>query len=159
MPTEIERKFLVASEAWRDEVRDSYRIRQGYLARTETCTVRIRHTGERAFITIKGAKADLSRAEYEYDIPPDEAEEMLATLVDGEVIEKLRHHVPHDGHVWEVDEFRSPHPGLVIAEVELETAETEPTLPRWLGREVTHDPRYGNAVLSLNGAGSGDEPG
>lgn len=152
MPTEIERKFLVVGEAWRAEARASYPIRQGYLARGDTCTVRIRRIGDRAYVTVKSAKHSLSRSEYEYEIPAHEADEMLDTLTTGQVIEKRRHCVPHDGRVWEVDEFEAPNAGLVVAEIELRDIADEPRLPDWVGEEVTEDRAYGNAQMSAPGA-------
>ncbi|WP_051402428.1 CYTH domain-containing protein [Lutibaculum baratangense] len=154
MPTEIERKFLVADDSWRERVSKSYLIRQGYLAPGTECSVRVRKAGDRAFVTIKGAKASRSRPEYEYEIPVADADEMLDTLVSGQIIEKRRHHVPFGGRVWEVDEFETPQPGLVVAEVELDAADASLDMPAWLGPEVTEDPRYGNASMSMAPEGS-----
>ena len=148
MPLEIERKFLVRNEGWRENVRESYAIRQGYLMRGKRATVRIRRARDKGFITIKGAKSEISRAEFEYEIPVEEADEMLDTLVSGQVIEKHRHLVVHDGRVWEIDEFARPRRGLVLAEIELESADEEISLPDWAGEEVTENPSYGNAMMS-----------
>lgn len=154
---EIERKFLVASDAWSANA-VGLPIRQGYLARASHCVVRVRTYGERAFVTIKSDRSGLTRSEYEYEIPFDHAVEMLA-LCEGAVIEKVRHRIEHADHTWEVDVFSGPNAGLVVAEIEL-GAEDEPfERPAWLGEEVSGDPRYANAYLSLHPySESRDEP-
>lgn len=147
MGTEIERKFLVTGEGWRGQATEpGLRLRQGYL-HAGTPVVRIRQAGESAFLTIKGPGL-LARAEYEYRIPPAEAEAMLATLCPPPIIEKTRTRIRHGGLVWEVDEFAGHLAGLVLAEIELAGPDQEFARPDWLGREVTDDPRYQNAALS-----------
>lgn len=148
MATEIERKFLVSGDGWRSAASASYLIRQGYLARTEDCTVRVRRIGDTAFVTIKGRTEGMSRAEFEYEIPVGEADEMLGTLAVGHIVEKRRHHVRVNGHLWEVDEFAAPRPDLVLAEIELQDPAERFEIPDWVGEEVTEDPRYRNAVMS-----------
>jgi len=117
VPTEIERKFLVTGTGWRQA--DGVRFSQGYLCRGEGSTVRVREAGERAFLTIKGPTRGASRAEFEYEIPIADAEQLLK-LCDGPVIQKVRHVVVFSGSKWEVDEFLGENTGLIVAEIELE---------------------------------------
>lgn len=150
MPTEIERKFLVTRDGWRQAaLGPGQRLRQGYLAHGGggAAVVRVRLLDEAGFLTIKGPGL-LTRAEYEYPIPAADAAAMLATLCPPPVIEKTRTRVGHGGLVWEVDEFGGHLAGLVLAEVELAAADQAVALPDWLGEEVTDDPRYQNAVLA-----------
>ncbi|MBE7157887.1 MAG: CYTH domain-containing protein [Rhodospirillales bacterium] len=146
MPVEIERKFLLASDAWQTRVAGTRLLRDGLLARFGNGKVRVRHAGDRAWITVKGPRSGISRAEFEYEVPLGEAEEMLA-LCDGPVIEKLRHTVPYAGLDWTVDVHLGPLAGITLAEVELTFPEQPITLPDWIGREVTHDLRYSKATL------------
>lgn len=147
MSTEIERKFLVTG-AFREGVQGSARIVQGYLSSVPERTVRVRIRGDRGFLTIKGigSASGATRYEWEHEIPFSEAEELLALCEPG-VIDKIRHRIPVDGHVFEVDEFRGENEGLVVAEIELAAEEASFPVPHWLGREVTGDPRYYNAML------------
>jgi adenylate cyclase len=148
MATEIERKFLVAGEGWRSLVTKRIAIRQGYLSSNAKATVRVRSRDDReAFITLKGAVSGMSRAEYEYEIPIEDARELLV-MAEPHVLEKHRHLVPFSGLTWEIDEFGGRHQGLVIAEVELTREDQQVQLPGWIGREVTDDNRYYNASLS-----------
>lgn len=146
MPKEIERKFLVASDAWRAGRTISTPYRQGYLAETSTCVARVRVAGTRGYLTVKGAARGIARDEYEYPIPLSDAEAMLEFCP--EIIEKTRHLVSHAGLVWEVDVFSGDCAGLVVAEIELVTEDQLPTLPPWVGREVTALARYSNASLA-----------
>jgi adenylate cyclase len=147
MATEIERKFLVEGAGWRQG--DSVRLRQGYLNRDSRRTVRVRLAGAKAFLTVKGVPQGVTRAEFEYEIPVADAEQMLK-LSDGPIVEKNRHVIVHDGSKWEVDEFLGDNAGLVVAEIEL-TSEDQPfSRPPWLGREVTRDPRYSNSNLAAH---------
>jgi len=118
MGTEIERKFLVASDAWREGAVGT-RMRQGYFSRNPTHTARVRVAGNEAFITIKSKRRGLSRAEFEYPIPPADAEELI-NLCSRPLIEKTRYVVPHEGHEWEVDVFEGANAGLILAELELD---------------------------------------
>jgi len=147
MGIEIERKFLVKSDAWRVGATPVL-IRQGYLSADGAITVRVRVKGDAGFITIKGAPVGPTRAEYEYAIPLADANEMLDTLCLRPLIEKVRHLVTCDGVLWEVDEFLNENAPLVVAEVELSAASQKVTLPEWVGPEVTSDPRYSNSNLS-----------
>jgi CYTH domain-containing protein len=146
MPVEIERKFLVKDDAWRDGG-PGQRFCQGYLSQSGGVTVRVRRAGPRAFLTIKGRGNGLVRPEFEYPIPVEEAEELLHSLCQRPLIEKTRHEVPHAGRVWHVDEFGGRNAGLVLAEIELEHPSAEVALPPWVGAEVTTDPRYRNSEL------------
>ncbi len=142
---EIERKFLVASDAWRKGAKGEL-LCQGYLSRDPERTVRVRLAGKRAWLTIKGA-GKLSRAEYEYAIPVADARQLLL-LCEPALIEKQRYRVRYQGYLFEVDEFLGDNAGLVIAEVELRREDEEPPRPPWLGAEVTQEARYTNASLS-----------
>lgn len=145
MAIEIERKFCVLTSDWKSTPGTPFC--QGYLNRTKERTVRVRIAGDLAFLTIKGVNQGATRAEFEYPIPLDDARQLLP-LCDGPLIEKARYRIDYEGTLWEVDEFFGDNQGLVIAEVELQS-ETQPfARPPWLGREVTHDPRYFNSNLA-----------
>ncbi len=146
MATEIERKFLVRGEAWR-ALDPGVSYRQGYLSTEAARSVRVRIAGARGFLTLKGASTGASRAEYEYEIPVADAQEIFDTLCLRPRIEKVRRRIDYRGRVWEVDEFFGDNRGLVIAEVELTEVDQEVALPDWVGEEVTGDPRYYNANL------------
>lgn len=147
MPVEIERKFLVQGDAWRNGVRRHELFRQGYLAGSASCSVRVRVGGDSAWVGIKGRVLGASRPEYEYEIPLHEGNEILDTLCVHSV-EKRRHWVPYAGHEWEVDEFLGGNAGLLVAEVELDDESEDFARPPWLGREVTQDARYYNSSLA-----------
>lgn len=145
MAIEIERKFLVTGDAWREAGGEL--LVQGYLSRDKDCTVRVRIAGEQAFLTIKGKTEGASRQEFEYPVPLADAESLMA-LCQGPVIRKTRRRIPLGKHVWEVDEFFGDNAGLVVAEIELKSADEDFARPDWLGQEVTHDARYYNSALS-----------
>src|SRR6266700_8433517 len=146
MGTEIERKFLVKGDSWRGQ--DSgKRYRQGYLSTVKERTVRVRTTGYKGFITIKGMSVGATRSEYEYEIPLADANEMLDRLCERPLIEKTRYRVSHEGLVWEIDEFEGDNRGLIIAEIELKDETQSATLPGLIGQEVTGEPGYSNANL------------
>jgi adenylate cyclase len=146
MGQEVERKFLVVGDLWRERAHGST-LRQGFLSTEPERTVRIRVTGERAWLTIKGKTVGAARAEYEYAIPVEDAERMLDTLCQRPLIEKTRYRVPAGPHTWEVDVFDGVNSGLVVAEIELGREDEAFDKPAWLGEEVTHDPRYFNSNL------------
>lgn len=144
---EIERKFLVRSGAWRG-VGGGTLYRQGYLVNSSTRTVRARIADRKAWLTIKGARVGLTRPEFEYPIPVGDAEQMLATLCEGSLVEKTRYKVPFGKHVWEIDEFHGDNAGLLLAEIELDLEAESFERPEWLGEEVSDDPRYYSGLLS-----------
>lgn len=146
MPREVERKFLLKDDAWKN-LGEAVLIRQGYLSTDPGRTVRVRVIGPAAYLTVKGPSTGVSRAEFEYPIPMDDAVEMLETLCRQPIIEKHRTRIPIGGVVWEVDEFHGLNQGLVLAEVELESPDQAVDLPDWVGEEVSDDPRYFNAGL------------
>ncbi len=148
---EIERKFLVNSSAFMDEAFRQNRIVQGYLCSVPERTVRIRIKGEKGFLTIKGKgnESGMSRLEWEKEIPLDEAELLLSICEDG-VIDKIRHEVKKGNHVYEIDVFLGENDGLIIAEIELKSEQETFEKPDWLGKEVTNDEKYYNAYLSKN---------
>jgi adenylate cyclase len=153
MGTEIERKFLVRDDSWRAAAVDGRTLRQGYLAIDRQTTVRVRTDGVEAWLTLKGPQVGLVRAEFEYRIPREDAEALLG-LCGGRLVEKVRHRVPFGRHVWEIDEFLGDNTGLVMAEVELSRPDEPIERPEWLGDEVSEDPRYLNANLSLRPFGT-----
>lgn len=145
MALEIERKFLVKGDGWRKGAPTLFR--QGYLNLDKNRTVRIRIFGDKAVLTVKGPTEGLTRSEFEYEVPVDDAAEMLK-LCEGGVIEKNRWLFPHGEHVWEIDEFLGENKGLVVAEIELTSEGETFEKPDWVGEEVSHDPRYFNSYLS-----------
>lgn len=145
MGIEIERKFLVRGQGWRQG--QAQRYSQGYLNRAAERTVRVRIAGEQAFLTIKGRSQGASRLEFEYPVPLADAQALLQ-LCEGPLIEKTRYTLEQDGLRWEVDEFHGENAGLVLAEVELASEDQTITRPDWLGEEVTGDERYYNSRLS-----------
>ncbi|MGC9457192.1 MAG: CYTH domain-containing protein [Halothiobacillaceae bacterium] len=147
MGIEIERKFLVRSDGWRNHVVRSVPMRQGYMTESGPASVRVRVAGDRGYLNIKSMTLGVTRHEYEYEIDVREAGEMLDNLCIGPRIEKIRHIVEDQGHHFEVDVFEGDNAGLVVAELELEHAEQPIRMPDWLGEEVSDDPRYYNVSL------------
>ncbi len=148
MATEIERKYRVCSADYKQLATQCLYYKQGYICADDTRTVRVRIADHCAYLTIKGKTQGCSRQEYEYPIPVADANELLDTLCGSSVIEKHRYIYPHDGHTWEIDEFRGENEGLVVAEIELTSEDERFTLPHFIGQEVTGDPRYYNSNLS-----------
>jgi adenylate cyclase len=144
--TEIERKFLVKDDTWRT-LGTRTRIVQGYLSGSIERVVRIRTADEAAFLTIKGLTRGISRLEYEYPIPFDEANEMLERLCLKPLIVKTRHRIVHAGSVWEVDDYHAPREGLVVAEIELRSVDETFEVPPWIGAEVSGNPAYYNHTM------------
>ena len=142
---EIERKFLVKGTP---ELTAGELCIQGYLMLDPARTVRIRLIGSKGFITVKGASKGLSRAEFEYEIPAVDAQEMLDTLCIDSIVEKTRHKVPYGGLMWEIDVFHGKNEGLVMAEVELESENQPVLIPDWVGDEVSDKKQYFNAWLA-----------
>lgn len=154
MAVEIERKFLVKNDSWRNDAQGNaitgVRFRQGYLSSKPEATVRVRLEGEKAKLTIKGKNKGIARAEFEYDIPQQDANAMLDSLCEKPLIEKVRYYRNEDGFTWEIDVFEGENQGLIVAEVELESEQQSLALPSWVGEEVSSDPHYFNANLVSN---------
>ncbi len=146
MAFEIERKFLVKDNSWKDLPLESVEILQGYICSDKQRAVRVRTAGEKAWICVKSAVTDLRRAEFEYQIPLADARELL-DICPLPALEKIRHKVFHAGKLWEIDEFLGLNSGLIVAEIELQSEEEEFERPAWAGEEVTHDPRYLSVCL------------
>jgi adenylate cyclase len=146
MPKEIERKFLVKSNAY-SALGMPEHLRQGFLSTARERVVRIRIAGSKAFITVKGISTGATRTEFEYEIPQEDAQFMLDHLCEQPTIEKHRYSIPFRGFTWEVDEFHGENEGLVVAEIELPSEDAVFEKPEWIGEEVTHDPRYFNSNL------------
>lgn len=149
MGIEIERKYLVAGDGWRDLVRTTQQLRQGYLTAGGGVTVRVRTIDDStAYLTIKSGGSALARSEFEYEIPVTDARQMLG-YSRGAQIEKIRYSLDLPGGDWVIDEFQGRHTGLMIAEVELQSAAGALDLPDWIGDEVTGDPQYYNSSLAM----------
>lgn len=146
MGIEIERKFLVVGDDWKYQTECVF-MRQGYICSDPGRIVRVRIEGERAMLTIKGKTVGISRGEWEYAIPLEDARQLLDTLCEKPLIEKNRYRIPFGGFVWEVDEFFAENAGLIVAEIELESETQFFVKPDWLGQEVSQDSRYANANL------------
>ena len=147
MGLEIEHKYKVLNESYKKLSEKSYSIAQGYLCREKERTVRVRVRDDKGFLTIKGVTNVDSRAEFEYEIPVEEANELLK-MCEPVIIEKTRYIVPFDGNIWEVDEFHGVHEGLTIAEIEIPTSDYKYNTPDFVGENVTDDVRYYNSTLS-----------
>jgi len=146
MPLEIERKFLVDTQKW-EPTNDGTRMVQAYLGIEPNPTVRVRIAGDKAFLTIKGRSKSISRPEFEYEIPADEAWEMMKLAISNPV-EKIRYKIMHEGFLWEVDVFLGKNEGLVMAELELESENQVFPRPDWLLSEASGDRKYYNSYLS-----------
>lgn len=148
MAKEIERKFLVLNDEWRQSAITATVFRQAYIASMEDRSVRVRlMDGERATMTIKIGKSAMTRDEFEYAIPVPDALELIDNAI-GIVIEKTRYTLEHHGFIWEIDVYDAAYRGLVVAEVEMKNEGDNPVLPSWLGPEVTGDRRYSNQSLA-----------
>lgn len=144
---EIERKFLVVADLWEQlEKPVPKRIMQGYLSDAENCTVRVRTKGKKGFVTIKGKTVGISRTEYEYEIPLEEANAMIAEFCP-KVLSKDRYEIMIGKHTWEVDVFHGKLAPLIIAEIELQSEDEVFELPEWVGKEVSDDVNYYNSRL------------
>ena len=146
MALEIERKYLIDLEKI-GTLENGIRIKQGYLSTNKDAVVRVRVKNDKAYLTIKGSNSGIARLEYEYEIPLNEANEMLEKLCQKPVIDKTRYLIKHDIHTWEVDIFYGDNDGLVVAEVELSSEDEFINLPTWIKEEVTTDARYYNSNL------------
>ena len=154
MAIEIERKFLPINDAWRTAAHKTVAMAQGYLndigmvdSGAMQASVRVRIEGDAAFLNIKSRELGARRQEFEYPIPVTDAHALLALCVGGK-IEKTRHYVQHQSHLWEVDEFFGDNAGLVVAEIELQREDEPFEKPDWAGTDVTEQSRYYNLVLA-----------
>ena len=148
MGTEIERKFLVKGRDWR-ALGTPVKMSQGYLGHSPERVVRVRTAGEEGYLTVKGLNRGISRLEYEYPIPLEDAKEMLERLCLQPLIVKTRYFVPHAGAVWHVDEYHEPRNDLVLAEIELASVDAAFELPPWIGEEVSGNPAYYNHTMVM----------
>lgn len=150
MAIEIEHKFLLANDGWREHISRSVRYRQGYLSSQPTSSIRVRTSNDRAWLNIKTATIGTHRHEYEYEIPPADANEILDSLCKKPLIEKVRYFVTDNGNLWEIDEFEGENQGLIVAEIELDETGQTFSKPPWIGLEVTGDLRYYNNNLAIH---------
>jgi adenylate cyclase len=148
MAVEIERKFLVVNDLWREHVISSSEIQQAYISNLANATVRVRIYSDKAVLTIKGPTKGISRDEFEYAIPVEDAQQMLDLRQNGVVIKKTRHKVRCGEHIWDLDIFYGDNAGLNMAEVELKSESEEFQMPEWAGEELTGDRRYANSHLA-----------
>jgi adenylate cyclase len=149
MAKEIERKYLVKTDVWRPQG-EGIHFKQGYLNSQKERVVRVRIEGSKAKLTIKGITTGVTRSEFEYAIPVEDAAILLDQLCEKPLIDKHRHKEQHGGLTWEIDVFHAENEGLVIAEVELPSEDIRPELPPWAAEEVSSDPRYFNSNLLKN---------
>jgi adenylate cyclase len=142
MPIEIERKFLLTNDDWRSQVVRRIHIRDGLIANNNGNKARVRIADDKATITLKSSRRGPSRIEFEYAIPYSDALEILQTMCDGRVLDKVRYFIPYAGLLWHVDAYEGILNGVVLAEVELQHTDQELDLPPWIGEEVTNNPSY-----------------
>lgn len=150
MSIEIERKFLLKNDSWRDHYTKKMELRQGYLSSSKDCTVRVRMSDEECWVTIKGKTKNISRSEFEYLIPKADAESMLMEFAAENVVKKIRYFIDYEGSEWVVDEFFGRNRGLVLAEIELSSEHAIYEKPSWIGEDISNDYRYCNSNLSQN---------
>ena len=146
MAFEIEHKYLVINDSYKNFEKESFHICQGYLSRVPERTVRVRTVNDKGFLTIKGITTHAKRHEYEYEIPFADAQELLKLCIPP-IIEKIRHIVPFDNHIWEVDEFKGDLNHVVVAEIELSSVDEKYKLPPFVGSDITGDSRYYNSNI------------
>ncbi|HOQ32506.1 MAG TPA: CYTH domain-containing protein [Candidatus Hydrogenedens sp.] len=149
MKKEIEHKFLVISDEWRSFIIQSIPIKQAYIYTGPPLAVRVRIEPNKCTLNLKKAIIATTRDEYEYQIPDEDAEELMKNYITGYIIEKVRHIVFYKGQRWEIDEFSGANNGLIVAEIELKNEEEKIIIPPWLGKEVSHDKKYLNTSLAL----------
>ena len=147
MSKEIERKFLIINDDWKALPSQSEKYIQGYFVTNEKCSIRVRIAEDSASINIKSATLGVTRSEYDFPVPVNDAREMLQNLCVRPLIEKIRHKINYDNHIWEVDVFSGENEGLIVAEIELDSADEIFSKPGWIGEEVSDDPRYYNVCL------------
>ena len=147
MAIEIERKYLVVNDKWKSSVESEAAMKQAYLATVENASILVRVAKGKAYLNIKSSTLGIRRSEYEYEIPLQDGEEMLANLTSGSVIDKVRYKVRCGEHIWDLDLFHGDNTGLVVAEVELTSEDEDFEVPLWVREEVSGDPKYYNASL------------
>lgn len=147
MGIEIERKFLVINNDWRD-IAKPLACRQGYIYAGKKGAVRVRTINEKGYLTVKSAMIGLTRLEFEYEIPLNDANNLLENMCANYIIEKQRSRITYGNHVWEIDEFHGYNKGLILAEIELNDENEIFERPSWIGKEVSSDTRYHNSNLS-----------
>lgn len=147
MPIEIERKFLLSNDSWRDAVLRSTKLRDGILAFYDGRKIRIRFYDDKATLTVKGPRKGLARHEFEYEIPASDGLILLEQHCKGEVVEKTRHHIRSGEHDWVVDEYHGLLDGVILAEVELPSEDATLDLPAWVGKEVTGIEKYRKVTM------------
>jgi len=148
MGKEIERKFLVNHNKWQDLTKpEGKQLRQGYISSDPNKTIRVRIADKQAWLTIKGISVGATRLEYEYEIPLEEAAELLDNFSENE-LEKTRHEITYAGKLWEIDVFSGDNDGLIVAEIELQAEDEQFDLPDWIAEEVTHEKKYYNSNLT-----------
>ena len=150
MGIEIERKYIVINDNWKEHVLSSKKMSQGYLSNQNNNSVRVRIANDKAHLNIKSGGLSIKRLEYEYEIPLQDAEELLTNLTDGGVVEKTRYKVKCGDHTWDLDIFEGVNDGLQMAEVELDAEDEQFQMPDWAGKEVSDDARYYNVNLISN---------
>lgn len=150
---EIERRFLLKNDDWRKMADEPQILQQGYLSVEKECTIRVRIIGERAWLTLKGYVSDITRSEFEYEIPLRDAQIMMQTLCPFKM-EKRRFRVQVDGFVFEIDEFFGDNAPLIVAELELPSEDADFPRPNWLGEEITSNGQFTNAYLSKHPYGT-----
>lgn len=150
MGQEIERKYLIDKDQWQQVDKPAGQLyRQGYLSLDPNKTIRVRQTPDKGFLTIKGLSIGATRPEYEYEIPLDEAKELLDKFSISE-LSKTRYKISVDNHIWEVDDFLGDNEGLIVAEIELTSEDECFTIPDWIGEEVTGQEKYYNSNLTTD---------
>jgi len=148
MPVEIERKFLVDHQIVAEYLTDGVLMEQGYISTSTVSTVRVRIAGTTGYLTIKGKPIGLTRSEFEYEVPLEDAREMLDTLC-GNRVSKWRYRVVSGDHTFEIDQFLGDNAGLIVAEVEMRSECETVLIPDWISNEVTGDHRYSNSSLAV----------
>jgi CYTH domain-containing protein len=148
MSKEIERKFLVDFDEWLSVKAKEILVRQGYLTDYIEPSIRVRVAGNKGYLTIKGKVSGITRDEFEYEIPFNDADYMLKNFCNNSIIEKFRSEIEVDGSLWQVDRFIGENEGLIVAEIELQNEEQLIKIPKWITKEVTGDQRYYNSNLS-----------
>ena len=147
MTVEIERRFLLADDSWREAASEPLVLQQGYLSVEKERTIRVRIIGSQAWLTLKGYISDMTRSEFEYEIPLAHAQQMMETMCPFKM-EKHRYRVEFKGFVFEIDEYFGDNAPLIVAEIELPSEDTEFPKPSWLGQEITSNGKFTNAYLS-----------